>query len=108
MANPAAPAAAVADRAKGESMNTILMADPQRYPRMTTQELRDTFLLSGLSQPGAISLNYLDLDRAVVGMAVPPSPSPSLCPRRPNCARPTSLSAANWARSTSAVPVSST
>ncbi len=52
-------------------MNTILMADPQRYLRMTTQELRDTFLLSGLNQPGAVNLFYLDLDRAVVGMAVP-------------------------------------
>lgn len=52
-------------------MNTILMADPQRYPRMTTQELRHTFLLSGLNQPGAITLHYLDLDRAVVGMALP-------------------------------------
>ncbi|HUY95192.1 MAG TPA: 5-dehydro-4-deoxy-D-glucuronate isomerase [Terracidiphilus sp.] len=52
-------------------MKTILMADPQRYPRMTTQELRDTFLLSGLDRPGSITLCYLDLDRAVVGMAVP-------------------------------------
>ena len=52
-------------------MKTILMADPQRYPRMTTQELRDTFLLPCLSRPGALTLNYLDLDRAVVGMAVP-------------------------------------
>jgi 4-deoxy-L-threo-5-hexosulose-uronate ketol-isomerase len=52
-------------------MKTILMADPQRYPRMTTQELRDTFLVSGLNQPGSITLYYLDLDRAVVGMAVP-------------------------------------
>ncbi|HWE86814.1 MAG TPA: 5-dehydro-4-deoxy-D-glucuronate isomerase [Terracidiphilus sp.] len=62
-------------------MKTILMADPQRYPRMTTQELRDTFLLSGLHRPGAINLFYLDLDRAVVGMASPvndslPLPTP--------------------------------
>jgi 4-deoxy-L-threo-5-hexosulose-uronate ketol-isomerase len=52
-------------------MKTILMADPQRYPRMITQELRQTFLLSGLNRPNEITLNYLDLDRAVVGMAVP-------------------------------------
>ncbi len=52
-------------------MKTILMADPHRFPRMTTQELRDTFLLPGLNRPGAVSLCYLDLDRAVIGMALP-------------------------------------
>ena len=53
------------------TMKTCLMADPVRYPRMTTQELRDTFLLDGLSKPGAIRLVYVDLDRAVIGMASP-------------------------------------
>src|ERR1700733_2854646 len=52
-------------------MKTILMADPVRYPRMTTAELRATFLLDGLCQPGSIQLAYVDLDRAVVGMAAP-------------------------------------
>jgi 4-deoxy-L-threo-5-hexosulose-uronate ketol-isomerase len=52
-------------------MKTILMADPVRYPRMTTQELRETFLIDGLCQEGTIRLAYLDLDRAVVGIAVP-------------------------------------
>jgi len=47
------------------------MADPVRYPRMTTGELRDTFLIGGLHRAGAIELAYVDLDRAVVGMAVP-------------------------------------
>lgn len=47
------------------------MADPVRYPRMTTQELRDSFLVDELFQPGAIHLSYLDLDRAVVGIAAP-------------------------------------
>jgi len=53
------------------SMKTVLMADPVRYPRMTTEELRETFLLDNLRQAGAIQLAYVDLDRAVVGMAVP-------------------------------------
>lgn len=53
------------------AMKTMLMADPVRYPRMTTHELRDSFLLDGLCQAGAIQLAYVDLDRAVVGMAVP-------------------------------------
>ncbi len=50
-------------------MKTVLMADPVRYPRMTTDELRDTFLLDALYEPG--QLNYVDLDRAVVGFAAP-------------------------------------
>jgi 4-deoxy-L-threo-5-hexosulose-uronate ketol-isomerase len=52
-------------------MKTYMMADPVRYQRMTTQELRETFLIGGLHDPGAIHLNYVDLDRAVVGMAAP-------------------------------------
>jgi 4-deoxy-L-threo-5-hexosulose-uronate ketol-isomerase len=52
-------------------MKTVMMADPVRYPRMTTEELRATFLLDGLSEPGKLHLNYVDLDRAVVGMAAP-------------------------------------
>ena len=52
-------------------MNTIFVCDPVRYPRMTTQELRDSFLVESLYQPDAIKLTYVDLDRAVVGMAAP-------------------------------------
>jgi 4-deoxy-L-threo-5-hexosulose-uronate ketol-isomerase len=52
-------------------MKTILMADPVRYPRMTTEELRSTFLLDGLYAPGALNLSYIDLDRAVVGHVCP-------------------------------------
>lgn len=52
-------------------MKTVLMADPIRYPRMTTAELRETFLLDDSYRPGALNLSYIDLDRAVVGMAAP-------------------------------------
>jgi 4-deoxy-L-threo-5-hexosulose-uronate ketol-isomerase len=52
-------------------MKTVLMADPVRYPRMTTRELRESFLIDGLYEAGSIQLTYVDLDRAVVGMAVP-------------------------------------
>src|SRR5580693_4842126 len=52
-------------------MRAVLMADPVRYPRMTTEELRATFLLDGLYEAGAVRLAYVDLDRAVVGMAAP-------------------------------------
>jgi 4-deoxy-L-threo-5-hexosulose-uronate ketol-isomerase len=52
-------------------MKTVMMADPVRYPRMTTAELRETFLLEGLCEPGKINLNYVDLDRTVAGFAAP-------------------------------------
>ena len=52
-------------------MKTVLMADPVRYPRMTTDEIRETFLLNALYEPGKIRLNYVDLDRSVVGFAAP-------------------------------------
>jgi len=52
-------------------MKTIVMADPVRYPRMTTQEIRETFLLNNLYESGKINLNYVDLERAVVGWAAP-------------------------------------
>jgi 4-deoxy-L-threo-5-hexosulose-uronate ketol-isomerase len=52
-------------------MKMVLTADPTRYPRMTTQELRESFLIAGLHHPGAVHLAYVDLDRAVVGVAAP-------------------------------------
>ncbi|MGA7312707.1 MAG: 5-dehydro-4-deoxy-D-glucuronate isomerase, partial [Silvibacterium sp.] len=52
-------------------MKTYLMADPVRYPTMTTGEIRETFLIDALYEPGALRLAYIDLDRAVVGMAAP-------------------------------------
>ena len=47
------------------------MPDSIRYQRMTAQELRDAFLLQELAAPEEIRLAYVDLDRAVVGMASP-------------------------------------
>ncbi|HKO18949.1 MAG TPA: 5-dehydro-4-deoxy-D-glucuronate isomerase [Acidobacteriaceae bacterium] len=54
-------------------MKLLQMADPMRYARMTTEELRSTFLLAGMFQPGQIELAYVDLDRTVIGSAVPTS-----------------------------------
>ncbi|WP_420238960.1 5-dehydro-4-deoxy-D-glucuronate isomerase [Telmatobacter bradus] len=51
-------------------MKTVTLADPVRYPRMNTSELRETFLLS-LYEAGKVNLNYVELDRAVVGFAAP-------------------------------------
>jgi len=46
-------------------------ADSVRMSRMTTDEVRGTFLLDGLFTPGTIDLIYCDVDRAIVGSAVP-------------------------------------
>jgi len=54
-------------------MKLLQMADPVRYARMTTEELRSTFLLDGMFKPGQIELAYVDLDRAVIGGVVPTS-----------------------------------
>src|ERR1017187_1109940 len=56
----------------GGIMKTIVMADPVRFPRMTTAELRESFLHNTLYEPGKINFNYVvDADRAVIGMAAP-------------------------------------
>ncbi|MGA2437284.1 MAG: 5-dehydro-4-deoxy-D-glucuronate isomerase [Acidobacteriaceae bacterium] len=52
-------------------MKLLQMADPVRYARMTSEELRQTFLLEGMFTPERIDLAYVDLDRAVIGSAVP-------------------------------------
>lgn len=52
-------------------MRLIQVADDVRYPRMTTEELRAAFLVDSLFQPGCISMVYVDLDRTVIGSAVP-------------------------------------
>ena len=52
-------------------MKIVQMADAVRYPSMTTAELRETFLLEDLFREGEIETRYVDLDRAVIGGAVP-------------------------------------
>jgi 4-deoxy-L-threo-5-hexosulose-uronate ketol-isomerase len=52
-------------------MKTYLMADPVRYPRMNTTELRETFLIESLYEAGALHLAYVDIDRAIAGIAAP-------------------------------------
>lgn len=54
-------------------MKIYQMADAIRYSRMTTAELRDTFLVANLSVPGELNLAYADLDRTVIGFATPAS-----------------------------------
>jgi 4-deoxy-L-threo-5-hexosulose-uronate ketol-isomerase len=54
-----------------EPVRILQMADAIRYRRMTTQELRETFLIDDVFHPGQIGLTYVDLDRTVIGSAVP-------------------------------------
>src|ERR1700721_4719426 len=54
-------------------MRLYQMADAVRYEMMNTEELRETFLLEGFFRPGEIEFAYVDLDRTVIGSAVPVS-----------------------------------
>lgn len=46
-------------------------ADPIRFPMMDTDELRENLLVEGLFQADEIIMTYVDVDRAIVGSAVP-------------------------------------
>ncbi|KAA6461063.1 5-dehydro-4-deoxy-D-glucuronate isomerase [Acidobacteria bacterium AB60] len=63
-------------------MKTVLMADPVRFPRMTSQEVRDAFLIQQLHRHGELHMAYVDLDRAVIGIAAP-AESPITLPSSP-------------------------
>lgn len=52
-------------------MKIKFLPDDVRYASMSSQALRDAFLLSDLFTPGKVSLQMLDVDRQVVGAAVP-------------------------------------
>ncbi|MGQ9730765.1 MAG: 5-dehydro-4-deoxy-D-glucuronate isomerase [Candidatus Zipacnadales bacterium] len=54
-------------------MEVRYLADPVRFSRMTTEEIRATFLVETLFVPEEVVLLYVDVDRAVVGSAVPGS-----------------------------------
>ncbi len=47
------------------------MADEVRYPGMSTAELRSTFLIEDLFELERVKLVYVDMDRTVIGSAVP-------------------------------------
>ena len=52
-------------------MEFLFTADRDRYRRMTTSELRDSYMVEGMFVPGEVTLCYTDIDRAIVGSAVP-------------------------------------
>jgi 4-deoxy-L-threo-5-hexosulose-uronate ketol-isomerase len=52
-------------------MEVRYAADPVRFPRMTTEEIRDNFLIQSLFKVGEIEMVYSDTDRAIIGSALP-------------------------------------
>jgi 4-deoxy-L-threo-5-hexosulose-uronate ketol-isomerase len=52
-------------------MKTKYTTDSIRYKRMTTDELRQAFLVNDLFEAGKVTLTYCELDRTIVGSAVP-------------------------------------
>jgi 4-deoxy-L-threo-5-hexosulose-uronate ketol-isomerase len=52
-------------------MKMYIMPDPQRTMGLSTQEMRQTFLMEDLFKGGEIQLAYCDVDRTIVGSAVP-------------------------------------
>ncbi len=54
-------------------MNNHRTADDIGYKALDTTRLRNKFLLESLFTPGELQLTYTDLDRAIVGSAVPTS-----------------------------------
>ena len=48
-----------------------LLPDSIRARSLTTQELREAFLVQGLFKPDTLTLRHIDLDRVVLGGAVP-------------------------------------
>lgn len=46
---------------------------PEELARMTTEEVRASFLITDLFQPGSVTLRPVDLDRVVLGGVVPTS-----------------------------------
>jgi 4-deoxy-L-threo-5-hexosulose-uronate ketol-isomerase len=52
-------------------MEFLHTADRERYRRMTTGELREAYMVGGMFVPGEVTLCYTDVDRSIVGSAVP-------------------------------------
>ncbi|MES1243719.1 MAG: 5-dehydro-4-deoxy-D-glucuronate isomerase [Acidobacteriota bacterium] len=54
-------------------MNVRYAPDPVRFERMSTEEVRESFLIDTLFGGDSLSMVYSDRDRAIVGSAVPAS-----------------------------------
>ncbi|WP_263351897.1 5-dehydro-4-deoxy-D-glucuronate isomerase [Acidicapsa acidisoli] len=62
-------------------MKILQLPDSVRYQSMSTEELRSSFLLESLFAQDTVELVYVDLDRTIIGSAVPSSAPLTLpCP----------------------------
>ncbi len=52
-------------------MEVRYTSDPHAIQRMTSEEIRRMFLVDQLFKPGTVSMVYSDVDRAIIGSAVP-------------------------------------
>ena len=52
-------------------MDFLYTADRERYRRLTTSELREAYLIDNTFVPGEVTLCYTDVERSIVGSAVP-------------------------------------
>ncbi len=52
-------------------LNRKFAADQHRYRTMPNEELRESFVVSDLMQPGVLTLTLSDIDRGIIGSAVP-------------------------------------
>jgi 4-deoxy-L-threo-5-hexosulose-uronate ketol-isomerase len=52
-------------------MEVRYLPDPIRFSRMTTEEVRENFLIENLFKPNVVEMVYSDVDRAIIGSAVP-------------------------------------
>jgi 4-deoxy-L-threo-5-hexosulose-uronate ketol-isomerase len=59
-------------------MQSRYTADFSSFQRMTTRELRQSYLVETLFQPGQLQTVYVDIDRAIIGSAVPTTASLAL------------------------------
>jgi len=52
-------------------MQVRYTSDPEAFRRMTVEEIRRMFLVDCLFEPGEISMVYSDVDRSIIGSAIP-------------------------------------
>jgi 4-deoxy-L-threo-5-hexosulose-uronate ketol-isomerase len=72
---------------EANSMKVRASTDPAGLRRMTSSDIRDSFVIGDLFRPGEVSMTYVEVDRAVVGSAVPVDAPLSLATDRRLAAR---------------------